>query len=117
MGEYINACPKETRAILKRVRTIIKKVAPKAEESVSYGLAGYKLNGKPLVYFGGWKEHVGFYATPSGNIAFRKEIAKYRGDKGSIKFPLDEPIPYPLIRKMMIYRVKEEKAKQKAVKK
>lgn len=108
---YIAQFPKDVQIVLKKVRTIVHKAAPTAEESISYGLVGYKLGGKPLVYFGGWKSHIGFYATPSGNIAFMKELATYKGAKGSVKFPIDEKIPYPLITKMVKYRVKEEKAR------
>jgi uncharacterized protein YdhG (YjbR/CyaY superfamily) len=114
---YIAQFPKDVQVVLKKMRTIVHKSAPTAEESISYGLVGYKLAGKPLVYFGGWREHVGFYATPSGNLAFKKELAPYKGAKGSVKFALSEKIPYPLIAKMVKYRVKEEKARAKTAKK
>ena|SRR3989344_840721 len=110
---YIKSFPKKTAVILKKVRALIKKAAPKAEESISYGLVGYKLRGKPLVYFGGWKSHIGFYATPSGNAAFKKELAKYQGAKGSVKFPLDAPVPYGLISRMVKFKAKENRHKKK----
>lgn len=110
---YIAKQSKSVQPILKKLRTLIRKTAPKADESISYGLIGYKLNKKPLVYFGAWKNHIGFYATPSGNVAFKKEIAPYKKAKGSVNFPLDEKIPYALIAKMVTYRVKEEVARER----
>lgn len=103
---YIKKFPKEVQAILKKVRITVKKAAPKAEESIAYGMVGYKLNKRPLVYFGGWKNHIGFYATPSGHTKFEKELSKYQGAKGSVKFPLSEPMPYTLIAKVVKHRVK-----------
>jgi uncharacterized protein YdhG (YjbR/CyaY superfamily) len=114
---YISKFPKDVQMILKKVRNIIRSAAPKAEEGIMYGIVGYKLNKKPLVYFGGWKKHIGFYATPAGNLAFKKEISAYKKAKGSVNFLLDEPIPFALIKKMVVYRVKEEKARQIATKK
>ena len=107
---YIKAFPAKTQAILKKFRQLILQLAPQAVESISYGLVGYKLNGKPLVYFGGWKNHIGFYATPAGNAAFKKQLSKFQGAKGSVKFPLNEPMPYVLVKQMVKYRVKEAKA-------
>jgi uncharacterized protein YdhG (YjbR/CyaY superfamily) len=109
--EYIALQPKNVQAILKKVRTLIQRVVPQAEEGMAYGMPGYKIYGKPLVYFAGWKTHIGFYATPSGNKAFAKELSAYEGAKGSVKFSLDEPIPYTLIKKIVVYRVKENKDK------
>lgn len=116
---YISASPPGAQRHLKALRAIVKKEAPRAEEAISYGLPGYKLMGKPLVYFGAWKSHIGFYATPSGNAAFKKELAKYDVAKGSIRFPLDKSLPLGLIRKMVRMRVREntqvKAAKKKAV--
>jgi len=109
--EYIALQPKKVQTILKKIRTMIQRTVPQAEEGMAYGMPGYKLFGKPLVYFAGWKTHVGFYATPSGNKAFTKELSAYEGAKGSVKFSLDEPIPYTLIKKIVVYRVKENKDK------
>ena len=111
---YMKRFPPQTQAVLKKVRALVKKSAPKAEEGMMYGIIGYKLNGKPLVYFGGWKSHVGFYATPAGNVAVKKEIASYKRAKGSVQFPL-EKVPYALIRKMVLFRVKESNAAAKSV--
>lgn len=106
---YIKKFPSKVQVELRKMRALIQKHAPDAEEGMAYGMPGYKLYGRPLVYFAGWKEHIGFYATPSGNKAFEKELAKYDGAKGSIKFSLDKKIPYTLIQKMVKYRVKENK--------
>lgn len=107
---YIAAHPKEVQSILKKMRKIIQKVAPSAEEKISYGMPGYKLNGKVLVYFAAQKKHIGFYATPSGNSAFKKELSTYVHGKGSIQFPLGKPIPYVLVEKMVKFKVKEIKS-------
>lgn len=113
VDEYIKTFPKDVQTILVKIRKVIGKAAPDAVEGISYGLAAFKLNGKPVVYFGAWKKHIGFYATPSGNVAFKKELSKYEGAKGSVKFPLDEPMPYELIEKIAKFRVKEVGAKKK----
>lgn len=110
---YLQIFPTDTKIILQKIREIIKKAAPEAVEAMSYGMPGYKLNGKPLVYFGSWKSHVGFYATPSGNKAFAKELSKYKPAKGSIRFLLTEKIPYSLIKKIVVFRVKETNKIQK----
>jgi uncharacterized protein YdhG (YjbR/CyaY superfamily) len=107
VDQYIQNFPPKTRTILKKFRQLIQKAAPKAVESISYGLVGYKLNGRPLVYFGGWKNHIGFYATPNGNAAFKQELSKYKGAKGSVQFPLTEPMPYGLITKIVKFRMKQ----------
>ncbi len=109
---YIEKLPASTQKILKKIRQIITKAAPSAVESISYGMPGYKLHGKPLVYFAGWKTHVGLYATPSGNTAFQKQIEKYKSSKGAIQFQMTEPIPYDLIKKIVLFRVKEVAAKK-----
>src|SRR5690606_32692991 len=111
VDEYIQNSPKEVQSILKKVRSIIKKNAPKAEESISYMMPAYKLHKKPLVYFGAMKTHLAFYATPTANTAFAKKLKKYVVSKGSIQFPYDEPIPYDLIAEMVKFRVKELDAK------
>jgi len=113
IDKYIANFPKGIQTILRKLRKIIKVTAPKSVESISYHMPGYKLNGKPLVYFGAWKNHIGFYATPSGNTAFKKELSKYKGAKGSIQFPLGKPIPYSLIKRIVTYRVKENTIKKK----
>ncbi len=101
---YLGQFDGAVRARLDQLRGIVRSEAPNAEEKVSYGLVGYKLNGKPLVYFGGFTHHVGFYATPNGHEAFAEEFAKYKQAKGSVQFPLDQPLPVQLIKRVIAYR-------------
>ena len=117
--EYIAAFPKETQKLLNDVRSAITKAAPGAEEKISYGLPAYHLHGRPLVYFGGFEKHIGFYATPTGHEAFEKELSVYKQGKGSVQFPINEPMPINLIAKIVKFRAKEnmEKAKLKTGKK
>lgn len=112
IDEYIKTFPVDIQKILQEIRKIIRKAAPEAVEGMSYQMPGFKLNKKPLVYFAAWKTHIGFYATPSGNAAFKKELSKYKGAKGSVQFPLGEPIPYDLIEKIVVFRVKENMKKK-----
>ena len=103
---YISGFPKDTQKLLKQVRATIKKVAPQAEEVISYGMPAYKLNG-PLLYFAGYKNHIGFYPMPSAVVAFKKQISDYKWAKGSVQFPFDKPLPLELIEKITRFRVKE----------
>ena len=95
------------RPILERVRATVRKAVPAAEETISYGMPAFKLRGKVLVYFAAWAQHLGFYATPSGNAAFRKELSSFALSKGSVRFPLDRPIPYGLISRIARFRAQE----------
>ncbi len=106
-GEYVKLHPKNVQLILKKIREIVRSGASSAVESISYGMPAYKLNGKPLVYFGAYKKHIGFYPTPSGTAKFKKELSKYKSGKGSAQFQLDEPMPFSLIKKIVLFRVKE----------
>lgn len=92
------------------MRKTIKAAAPKAEEAINYGMPGYKYLGKPLVYFGGFENHIGFYATPTGHDAFKKELSVYKQGKGSVQFPLSEKLPLDLIKRIVQFRVKENEA-------
>jgi uncharacterized protein YdhG (YjbR/CyaY superfamily) len=112
IDEYISGYPKDIQVVLEKMRETIKKAAPQAEEVIRYGIPTFRLNGN-LVHFGGFKTHIGFYPTPSGIEAFKKELAPYEGGKGTIKFPLDKPIPFNLVSKIVKFRVQENKAKQK----
>jgi uncharacterized protein YdhG (YjbR/CyaY superfamily) len=103
---YIASFPEEMQVLLEQLRATILKAAPGAEEVISYGMPAYKYHGM-LVYFAGWKNHIGFYAMPSGNIAFAKELSKYQGAKGSVQFPADEPLPLSLVTKIVKFRMKE----------
>ncbi len=104
---YVLSFPPKVQLIMKKLRRIIRAAAPKAEESIAYGMPAYKLNGKPLVYFAGWSEHIGFYPTPAGTKQFSKQLSKYSPAKGSVRFPLDQPIPYDLIEKIVLFRVRQ----------
>lgn len=97
---------------LRKLRTLIKKAAPNAQEGISYGMASYKLNGV-LVYFMPWRSHIGFYPASSGIASFSKEVAPYKSSKGTMKFKLDEPLPLVLIEKIVKFRVKENLLKSK----
>lgn len=107
VAQYIQTFPKETQSILENIRAIIIKKAPNAAESISYGMPAYKTNGKPLVYFAGYKNHIGLYATPSGHAQFADELSGYKQGKGSVQFPLSQPIPYDLIERIVVFRAKE----------
>ncbi|MBW4362096.1 iron chaperone [Flavobacterium taihuense] len=107
VDEYISTFPKEIQSLLENVRATIKNKAPEAIESISYGMPTYKTNGKPLVYFAGYKNHIGFYATPTGHTEFANELSNYKQGKGSVQFPVDHPIPYWLIEQIVVFRVKE----------
>jgi uncharacterized protein YdhG (YjbR/CyaY superfamily) len=110
MEEFIARYPASVQVILQKIRAAIHKSAPKAEEAMSYGIPTFKLNGKNLVHFSAFKEHIGFYPTPTGIEKFKKELSAYEGAKGSVKFPLNKPIPYTLIGKITQFRVKEVSA-------
>jgi len=104
---YISTFPEETQKLLKRIRTAIRKAAPGAEEGISYGMPVFRMNGKPLVYFAAFKNHIGFYALPTGHSEFADELATYKHGKGSVQFPLDGSIPFDLIRRITQFRVWE----------
>lgn len=112
VDKFIAAYPKEVQEILNKVRATIRAAAPDAQETINYGIPTFTLNGN-LVHFSALKTHIGFYPTPSGVEKFKKELSKYEGAKGSVKFPLDQPIPYALITKIVKFRVKENLAKAK----
>jgi uncharacterized protein YdhG (YjbR/CyaY superfamily) len=107
VSEYIRSFPKTTQILLKQVRSVIQQTAPEAEELIGYGMPSYKLNKKPLVYFAGYANHIGFYATPNGHEKFAKELSIYKQGKGSVQFPIDKPMPLALIQKIVAFRVKE----------
>jgi uncharacterized protein YdhG (YjbR/CyaY superfamily) len=108
IDDYIATFPDDVQAILQEMRTTIQEAAPQAKEAISYQMPTFKLNGN-LVHFAGYKNHIGFYPTPSGIEAFRDELAPYELSKGTIKFPLDKPIPFDLVRKIVVYRVTEQR--------
>ena len=108
VDEYISARPEPIRLILEEVRTLIRKIAPEARETISYGMPAYKINGKPLVYFAAQTKHLGFYATPSGHAKFAEKLSAYKQGKGSVQFPFDKPVPFDLIAEMVQFRLEEE---------
>ncbi|HEY7733307.1 MAG TPA: DUF1801 domain-containing protein [Nitrososphaera sp.] len=107
MDEYINTFPKDVQIILERVKRSIHETAPEAIEAISYGIPTFKMNGRSLVHFAAWKNHIGFYPNPTAAKAFNKELSAYKQGKGSVQFPLDNPIPYELIKKIVAFRVTE----------
>jgi len=111
IDEYINNFPKDVQKILLNLRKLVKDIVPNAEETISYQMPTFKLNGKNFIHFAAFKNHVGFYPIPSGIAAFEKELAPYGKGKGSVRFSLDKPIPYELIKKIVDYRKKEESNK------
>jgi uncharacterized protein YdhG (YjbR/CyaY superfamily) len=111
MDEYISQFPKNIRDILEDLRRLIKVSAPEAEEKINYGIPTFKLNGN-LVHFAAFKNHIGFYPAPSAVAAFKKELAPFKQAKGSVQFPLDKPIPFDLVKKIVKFRVKENEQKK-----
>lgn len=109
IDEYISWFPKDTQKVLKLIRTTIRKAAPRAEEVISYAIPAYKLDGKWLIYFAGFTNHVSVYPAPRGKPEFKTELAKYKGGKGTVQFPLDKPLPLPLITKIVKFRAKNLK--------
>ena len=104
--KYISNFPKDVQILLESIRETIQKSAPNAEETIKYGIPTFVLNGN-LVHFGGYKNHIGFYPTPSGIEAFKKELSMYKNAKGSVRFPIDKPLPLHLISKIVKFRIKE----------
>ncbi len=107
IAEYQNDFSEEISDVLSKIRNTIAIAAPKAVECIAYNMPAFKLHKKPLVYFAAYKNHIGFYALPSGNIAFQKELSNYKTGKGSIQFPLTSEIPYDLIKQITEFRVQE----------
>ena len=118
IDEYIATFPKDIQGILEKLRATIRKAAPNAEETINYQMPTFTLKGN-LVHFAAFKNHIGFYPTPTGIEKFKKELSVYEGAKGSVQFPLDKPIPYALVGKIVKFRVKEnlERAEAKGKKK
>jgi uncharacterized protein YdhG (YjbR/CyaY superfamily) len=107
IDDYIATFPEDVQSILQKVRATIRKAAPKAQEAIKYQIPTFVLKGN-LVHFAAFKNHIGFYPTPSGTAEFEKELSRYESGKGSVRFPLDQPIPYALITKIVKFRVKEQ---------
>jgi uncharacterized protein YdhG (YjbR/CyaY superfamily) len=106
IDEYINSAPEEVRGLLQTIRQTIKEEAPEAEETIKYRMPTFMFHGN-LVFFAAFKKHIGFYPIPSAMEAFKEELSHYKTAKGSIQFPLDQPLPLPLIRKIVQFRMEE----------
>ena len=112
IDDYIEAFPKDVQKILEQVRLAVSKAAPAAEEIISYGMPAFRYKGRVIIYFAGYKSHIGLYATPSGHAAFAKELSKYKQGRGSVQFPLDKPMPLNLIARMVKFRVQQQAEKE-----
>jgi uncharacterized protein YdhG (YjbR/CyaY superfamily) len=110
IDQYIAAFPKAVQAILKKMRQTIRKAAPRAEETISYGIPTFRLNGRYLIYFAAYTRHVAVYPAPIGAPEFGDALASYVSGKGTLRFPLDRPIPYALITRVVKYRIRENQA-------
>jgi uncharacterized protein YdhG (YjbR/CyaY superfamily) len=116
IDDYMAGFPPEIQEILEKIRTTIRQAAPDAEEAIKYQMPTFTLKGN-LVHFAAFKKHIGFYPVPTGIEAFKDELSVYEGGKGSVRFPLDQPIPYDLIDKIVRFRVKETLEKSEAKRK
>ncbi len=110
MDEYIGGFPKDVQTILEQIRATIRAAAPDAKEAIRYAIPTFTLKGN-LVHFAAFKNHIGFYPAPTGMEAFQKELAGYKTGKGSVQFPLDEPIPFDLITKIVHFRIEQMQEK------
>ena len=112
VDKYIAGFPAGTQTALTEMRALIKAAAPGATETISYAIPTFDLNGRHLVHFGGYAKHIGFYPIPTGIEAFKQELKPYKQGKGSVQFPLDQPLPVDLIRRIVEFRVKENLARR-----
>ncbi len=101
IDEYIAACPPDSQAYLREIRNLIRSLVPDAKEKISYQIACFELNGMNLIHFAGWKKHISLYPVPAGDEAFESEVSQYVDGKGTVKFPLDEPLPMKLVKKII----------------
>jgi uncharacterized protein YdhG (YjbR/CyaY superfamily) len=113
IDEYISTFPGETQAVLEKVRQAIQKAAPEAVETISYGIPTFNLNGKHLVFFAGWKQHISLYPTPAGDEAFQQELSHYKRVKSTVQFPLEKPIPYDFVEQIVTLLMMESPAKER----
>lgn len=107
IDEYIRLAPEETQETLKKIRRTIKEAAPKAEEAIRYSMPTFRINGKNLVHFAIFKNHYGFYPAPEAIVEFKNELSVFETSKGAIQFPINEPVPYDLIKKIVEFRLKK----------
>ena len=106
IAQYINKFPAKIRSILNLLKNAIKVTAPKASEKISYDMPTFTLNGKNLVHFAAFKNHIGFYPTPKPIVKFKKELKEYKTSKGAVQFPINKPLPFGLIKRMIKYKIK-----------
>lgn len=111
VNEYIRQFPPEIAQLLQKMRELINLHAPNATESFAYGMPAYKTFGKPLIYYAAFSKHLGLYATPSGHEAFANELAGYKQGRGSVQFPFNQPIPFELIERILLFRIHENETK------
>jgi uncharacterized protein YdhG (YjbR/CyaY superfamily) len=112
IDDYVDRFPKEVQQLLGQMRLTIRKAAPKAKESISYGIPTFTLDGN-LVWFAAYKSHIGFYPRASAITAFKKELSAFKGAKGSVQFPFDEPLPLALVSRIVKFRVKQSLSRRK----
>lgn len=108
---YIAEFPAEVQAVLQQVRAAIRSIVPDAEETIRYAIPTFRYKGRNLVHFAGYKNHIGMYATPSGHKSFEAELSQYKQGKGSVQFPLNQPMPLDLIERIVRFRAEEESSK------
>jgi uncharacterized protein YdhG (YjbR/CyaY superfamily) len=113
IDDYMKNFPKEVQKKLESIRNLVKKIAPEAQEKISYQMPTFYLNGN-LIHFAAFKNHIGLYPTPNGISAFQKELSKYRNAKGSVQFPMDEALPMDLIKRIVKYRLEKNRNKANA---
>lgn len=113
IDEYIGTFPKSVRVILENLRRTIRNTIPGAEETISYQIPTFKLQGNYVVYFAAWKRHISLYPVPKGNEAFKKALSQYQTGKGTLRFSLEKPLPLRLIQKIVKYRVNESLEREK----
>lgn len=111
IASYFAKFPEASQSRMQQIRTLILEKAPEAQESISYGMPAYKTNGKPLIYYAAFKNHIGLYATPSGHTYFAAALSSYKQGKGSVQFPNEQPLPLELIAEIIAFRVKENASK------
>ena len=111
VASYFAKFPEASQKRMQQIRTLIMEKAPEAQESISYGMPAYKTNGKPLIYYAAFKNHIGLYATPSGHTHFADALSQYKQGKGSVQFPNEQPLPLDLIAEIIAFRVEENASK------
>ena len=109
VASYFAKFPEASQKRMQQIRALILEKAPEVQESISYGMPAYKTNGKPLIYYAAFKNHIGLYATPSGHTHFADALSQYKQGKGSVQFPNEQPLPLDLIAEIIAFRVEENK--------